>query len=90
MSVVAPTATPRQIADALNDFSSRFTAGQVTLGAGASTSVTDPRVGPGSFVFLTPVSAAADPGRPVAGDGGFVIEHGSQEGEVVAYLAYTP
>ena len=32
MSVVAPTAPPRQIAEALNDFSVRFSGGQVTLG----------------------------------------------------------
>lgn len=89
MSVVAPTAPPRQIAEALNDFSVRFSGGKVTLGSGTATIVQDPRVGPLSLVFLTPLSAGAALGRPVPGDGFFTIEHGSQAGQVLGYFVFT-
>jgi len=89
MSVVAPSAPPRQIAEALNDFSQRFSSGLVTLGSGSATIVQDPRVGPLTLIFLTPVSAGATLGRPVAGDGFFTIEHGSQAGQVLGYISFT-
>ena len=88
MSVVSPSAPPTRIAAALNDFSSRFSGGLVTLGSGASTVVQDPRVGPLSLIFLTPASAGATLGRPVPGDGFFTIEHGSQAGQVLGYLNF--
>jgi len=88
MSVVSPSAPPTRIAAALNDFSSRFSGGLVTLGSGTSTVVQDPRVGPLSLIFLTPASAGATLGRPVPGDGFFTIEHGSQAGQVLGYLNF--
>ena len=90
MSVVSPFAEPRRIAEALNDFSSRFSSGRVTLGSGSSTAVVDPRVGPQSLIFLTPISSGATLGRPVAGDGTFTIEHGSQAGQILGYLSFNP
>lgn len=90
MSVVSPSAAAPRIAEALNDFSARFSGGVVTLGSGTVTVVQDPRCGPLSLVFLTPASAGAELGRPVPGDGFFSIEHGSQEGQALGYFLYTP
>ena len=88
MKVVAPSAPPRVIADALNTLASRITTGVATLGSGTETVVVDPRAGPASFVVLAPrsVGAQAELVLPVAGDGIVTLNHSSQEGQVFGYL----
>lgn len=89
MTVVAPSADPRQIAEALNDFSQRFSGGIVTLGAGTSTVVHDPRVGPRSLVFVTAELSGTTLTGATAGEGFFTIQHsGSLEGRVVGYFSF--
>lgn len=90
MSVVAPFADPRQIADALNDFASKFSGGVVELGSGTATVVQDPRVGPRSLLFITTQSASTVLEGATAGDGIFTIEHAdSQAGQVVGYFSFS-
>ena len=90
MSVVAPFADPRQIADALNDFASRFSGGVVELGSGTATVFQDPRVGPRSLLFITTQSASTVLDGATAGDGTFTIEHASsQAGHIVGYFSFS-
>ncbi len=88
MKVVAPSARPREIADALNTQAARIAKGVATLGAGTETVVVNPRIGPDSFVVLTPrsIGAQAELVLPVAGDGIVTLKHSSQEGQVFGYL----
>lgn len=90
MSVVAPFADPRQIAEALNDFAGRFSGGVVELGSGTATVFQDPRVGPRSLLFITTQSASTVLEGATAGDGIFTIEHApSQVGHVVGYFSFS-
>lgn len=92
MKYVAPGEDTRRIAEALNKLAAKVSAGFFTLGAGSSTVLVDPRIGPGSVIVLTPGGEGADTSttRPVPGDGQATIMHGSQEGQEFGYVVVNP